>query len=82
MKLLQVAWRGWLIVTLTAANVGAIAGHHWWLAFVGGSAISFVWWENSRGAATSSAQWAREAYALGAGLGTVSGMWVVRALYG
>lgn len=82
MTLLRVAWRGWLIVTLTATNVGAVAGMHWGLAFVGGTAISFVWWSNARNAAASSEQWAREAYAIGAGLGTVTGMLIVRVLYG
>lgn len=82
MTLLHVAWRGWLIVTLTAMNVGAVAGHHWTLAFLGGAAISWVWWSNARGAATSTARWAREAYSLGAGAGTITGMLIVRALYG
>lgn len=82
MSLLQIASRGWLIVLLTACNVGAIAGRHWTLAFVGGCAISYVWWANSRTAAHVEQPFAREAYALGAGLGTLSGMLIVRLLYG
>ncbi len=82
MTLLTIGARGWLIVSLTAMNVGAVAGHHWALAFAGGFAISWVWWENSRGAARSTEQWARESYAAGAALGTVTGMWIVRVLYG
>jgi len=81
MTLLAIAGRGWLIVALTAMNVGAVAGRHWILAFAGGSAISFCWWSNAR-AAASNVPWAREAYALGAGLGTLTGMAIVRSLYG
>ncbi len=74
--------RGFLIVTLTASNVGQIAGRHWVGAFVGGCAISFVWFGNSKTAAHSDARFGREAYALGAGLGTVAGMALVRVFYG
>jgi hypothetical protein len=48
-KQLTVFGRGFLIVSLTASNVGQIAAHHWGGAFVGGLAISFVWWGNSAG---------------------------------
>lgn len=82
MKLLQTFARGFLIVTLTSANVGQIASHHWGGAFIGGTAISMVWWGNSRNASRTECPYAREAYALGAGLGTVFGMWLVRAVYG
>lgn len=74
--------RGFLIVTLTAANVGQIARGHYGGAFVGGTAISFVWWGNSRGAAHSDVRFARECYAFGAGLGTLTGMLLVRWMYG
>jgi len=80
--LARVFGRGFLIVTLTASNVGQIAGHHWGGAFLGGFAISFVWWGNSRTAARAECPYAREAYALGAACGTVCGMWLVRAFYG
>jgi fucose permease len=75
-------FRGFLIVTLTASNIGQIAGRHWVGAFVGGFGISFVWWMNSKSAAHSSLRFARECYALGAASGTVFGMWLVRAFYG
>lgn len=74
--------RGFLIVTLTAANVAQIARGHYGGAFLGGTAISFVWWGNSRGAARSKARFARECYALGAGFGTLCGMLLVRWFYG
>lgn len=74
--------RGFTIVTLTSANIGQIAAHHWAGAFLGGFAISFIWWGNSRGAAHSDARFGREAYALGAGCGTLCGMILVRLYYG
>lgn len=74
--------RGFLIVTLTAGNVGQIARGHFGGAFLGGCAISFVWWGNSRGAAHSEVPYARECYAAGAGCGTLFGMLLVRWFYG
>jgi len=74
--------RGFLIVTLTSANIGQIAQRHWGGAFLGGCAISFVWFGNSKTAAHSDARFGRECYALGAGLGTLFGMFLVRWLYG
>lgn len=82
MSHLRVFGQGLLIVTLTAVNVGQIAGQHWGGAFLGGCAISFVWWGNSRGAAHSDVRFGRECYALGAGAGTVFGMLLVRLVYG
>lgn len=79
---LRIFLRGLLIVTLTAMNVGQIASRHYGGAFLGGCAISFVWWGNSRGAAHSEAKYGRECYALGAGLGTLAGMLLVRWFYG
>lgn len=81
MTLLHVAWRGWLIVFLTSMNVSAIAGRHWLLAFCGGFAISLVWWDNV-GATLRSVSHAREAYAFGAAVGTITAMLIVWALYG
>lgn len=79
---LRVFWRGLLIVTLTASNVAQIAGRHWLGAFLVGAAISYVWWTNSRTAAHSQATYGRECYALGAGCGTVFGVWLVQMVYG
>jgi hypothetical protein len=74
--------RGFLIVTLTSANVAQIASRHYGGAFVGGCAISFVWFGNSRTAAMTEVPYAREIYALGAGLGTLTGMLLMRWFYG
>lgn len=82
MKHLAIFLRGFVIVTLTAANVGQIARGHYGGAFLGGTAISFVWWGNSRGAAHSDVWCARECYAAGAGCGTLFGMLLVRWAYG
>jgi hypothetical protein len=76
MSLLRLAARGWLIVTLTALNVTQIAAGRYVAAFLVGMAISGVWWFNSRNAAHSEATGAWFAYAFGAGLGTVTGMWL------
>ena len=79
---LGVFWRGLLIVTLTASNVAQIAGGHWLGAFVNGAAISWVWFSNARVAANSHARYGRECYALGAGIGTIFGMWIIQRVYG
>lgn len=82
MRQLAIFGRGFLIVTLTATNIGQIAGRHWMGAFAGGFGISFVWFMNSRTAAHTDAIGARECYALGAACGTVAGMWLVKTFYG
>jgi hypothetical protein len=82
MKQLHLFARGFVIVTLTAANVGQIARGHYGGAFLGGTAISFVWFNNSRTAAHSTVRYAREFYAAGAGCGTLAGMLLVRWIYG
>lgn len=75
------ASRAFWLVSCTAANVKQIAGGHYGGAFVLGFAISWLWWKNARGAAWDDVTYLREAYALGAGLGTMTGMWVMQALY-
>ena len=77
----QVFLRGFIIVALTAANVSQIAGHHWIGAFFNGGAISWVWWRNSHTAAHSKVTYGQLLYALGAGCGTVVGMFVVDWMY-
>jgi hypothetical protein len=67
--------RGFSIVALTAMNVRQIAAGAYGPAFIVGCSISAVWWFNSRSAAHSDAPAAWMAYSLGAGLGTVFGMW-------
>lgn len=68
--------RGWLIVSLTSANVRQINGGHYLGAFAVGCAISGVWWFNSRNAAHTDSPLAWAAYSLGAGIGTVTGMYL------
>lgn len=75
-------WRGLLIVALTSSNIMQIAEQHWLGAFVNGFAISWVWWKNSNRAAHSEARYGQAAYALGAGLGTIFGMWLIQRVYG
>jgi hypothetical protein len=70
------------IVLLTAMNVGQISGGHYLGAFVTGASISWVWWSNAHRAAHTSVRGAQHAYALGAACGTVTGMWIIRLIYG
>jgi hypothetical protein len=78
----RVFLRGFALVTITAANVSQIAAQHYWGAFVCGFLISWLWWKNANTAAHVSVRYSREAYAAGAGCGTVAGIWLVRAIYG
>jgi len=70
--------RGFLIVALVALNTRHIAALDYSRAFLTGCAISFVWWGNSKSAAHVEVRGARWAYALGAGAGTLFGMWLGR----
>ena len=79
---LRLWWRGFSIVTLTAANVIQVTGGHWLGALLVGFGISFVWWGNAHRAAHHPARCGREAYALGAACGTVVGMTITRWWYG
>jgi hypothetical protein len=79
---LSIFARGFIIVAMTATNVGQIAGRHWGGAFCVGFGISFVWWMNARSAARADLAGLRECYALGAASGTVFGMALVRYIYG
>jgi hypothetical protein len=71
--------RGFVIVALVALNVRNVAAGDYNAAFVTGCLISACWWLNAglAGAARqrrSAAIW----YGLGAGFGTVFGMWLGR----
>ncbi|MCR4374165.1 MAG: hypothetical protein NUW22_04890 [Acidobacteria bacterium] len=68
--------RAFLLVALVAWNVRNVAQGEFGLAFLTGTLVSWVWWANSRSAAHSDARYARHVYALGAGLGTVFGVWI------
>ncbi len=67
--------RGFVIVSLTAANVSFIAQHRWTAAFLTGFGISFVWWLNANAAAFDGSLLAGTVYAMGAACGTLAGMW-------
>lgn len=82
MKHAETFLRGFAIVAVTAANVAQIAGRHYGGAFLCGCLISWLWWLNAQGAARGELAGLREAYALGAGCGTVAGIYLVSRLYG
>lgn len=76
---MRYALRGFVIVTLVAWNVRHVAAGEYVPAFFTGCAISVCWWLNAGLASEaranrSAALW----YGLGAGLGTVFGMWLGR----
>jgi hypothetical protein len=71
--------RGFVIVALVSWNVRNVSSGDYGLAFLTGCAISVCWWLNAGMASRakqsrSSALW----YGLGAGCGTVVGMWLGR----
>ena len=80
MNLLRVFGRAYLIVSLTGANVAFIASRQWAAMWLTGVAISFVWWTNSRVANRTDGPLAQWAYAIGAGCGTVTGVWLASHL--
>jgi hypothetical protein len=68
--------RAFVLVALTSANVRQIAQGHYGWAFVCGGLISLVWYLNV-GKASHDQRWAAVlAYSVGAGCGTVCGMWL------
>jgi hypothetical protein len=73
-------WRALLIVGLTALNVTQVAHGRFLRAFFTGSALSFVWWMNTQMASVTHSLDAHLLYTLGAGCGTVAGMWLGRKL--
>jgi hypothetical protein len=77
----RVVARGFTIVMLTAANVYQVAHAHYLGAFVVGMAISAVWWSNAQ-ASVSKVPYGAVLYGFGAGCGTVTGIAVMRWLYG
>lgn len=73
----KIAGRGFLIVTLVAWNVVNVASHQYGWALVTGTLVSVVWWQNasivSEAKKHPRASWW---YGLGAGLGTIAGMYL------
>ena len=70
--------RSFVIVTLTAMNVSAIATGHYKTAFACATVINFVWWVNAHRAAADPSPLRHVSYALGGGCGTVMGMLLAR----
>lgn len=76
MKLYLRLWiRGFIQVSLVAANTTQVAHGKYAGAFVVGWLISAVWWSNSSGKRPD-IPGAGAVYALGASCGTVLGMWI------
>ena len=74
--------RGWLIVTMTAANVGMIAHGAYAPAIVVGFGISFVWYTNTGRASDDRSRAAQVAYSLGAAAGSGTGIWLAGLIAG
>jgi hypothetical protein len=74
--------RAFALVACTAANVKQITLNHYGGAFLLGTAISWLWFRNARGAALDGETYLRECYALGAGCGTVFGVAMMGWFYG
>ncbi len=73
--------QGLVYVGLQAANIAQIAKRHYVGAFLVGYLISWLWSLNVKGVAFRSG-WGAVWYALGAGCGTITGMVLVRVIYG
>lgn len=74
--------RAFALVACTAANVRQITLGHYLGGFFFGTVISWFWFRNARGAALDTVPYLRECYALGAGFGTMFGMFAIRWFYG
>ena len=72
----KIWWRSFSIVTCTALNVVQVSQQRFIYAFFTGSLLSYIWWMNTRTAATSNVAGAQLAYAFGAGCGTIFGMYL------
>ncbi len=78
---LRLVGQGWLMVTLQAAGIAQIAQHHVPGAILTSFAINLLWASNVRGVANRG-RWGGVAYALGAALGTATGVLATWAIYG
>lgn len=70
----------WLQVSLVAINVYQVANHKWIGAFIIGSSISFIWAFNVSKIAFGGTL-DKLIYALGAGIGTITGMLIAQTIY-
>ena len=77
-KLARIFCRGLLLVGLVSLNTRLIAGSHLPQAALTATALSFVWWSNSKTAALSDVPYARLFYSCGAGVGTALSIWLGR----
>lgn len=73
--MIGLALRGWLMVSLVSLNTIQIAHGRMAHAAAVGFCISLLWWTNSS-KHRCDANGAGMAYAAGAALGTVTGMWI------
>lgn len=80
--LLTVFSRGFTIVFLVSVNTIQISGHHFLGGFLVGGLISWCWWSNAHAAGLHDRPYAAHTYALGAACGTLSGMFLMRLIYG
>lgn len=78
MSLAKIWWRAFTIVTCTSLNVFQISNRHYTAAFFTGSLLSYIWWSNAHAASLSDSRANQCAYALGAGCGTLVGMFLGR----
>lgn len=71
----RLAFRGWLLVSLVSLNTVQIAHGRTTGAVAVGFCISLLWWQNSS-KHRSDARGAGLVYAIGAALGTLTGLWI------
>lgn len=75
---LVIAAQAWFMMALTGANVKLVARGNYAGGYCLSVLISVLWWTNSNSAAHSHLEYARWVYALSAGFGTITGMWLVK----
>ena len=72
----EVLLRGFWIVFWVSLNVHNISmGYYTW-AFFSAFMVSITWWSNAKAAAMKDLQLGAPIYGIGAGLGTLTGMYV------
>lgn len=76
---LRILARGWILVSLVAANTVHLASGHTSFAAIGGFAISALWWSNSS-KDREQAKGAALVYGCGAALGTLTGATIARLI--
>jgi uncharacterized membrane protein YfcA len=75
---LGIFFQAYMMMSLTGANVKLISRSQYTVAFFVSVVISLLWWQNSTSAAHTHLALARYVYAVGAGFGTITGMWIVK----